>query len=112
MVEEVRGLVCGIGREEWKWRRPAERCGWTVDIWRVVQPSPSLLPSSVEDLVSTRPDWTGLDLTAALISQTSTQRSNADSHSSIRPLDIDTIIRSVKKTGHLVTVEGGFPGQS
>jgi pyruvate dehydrogenase E1 component beta subunit len=29
---------------------------------------------------------------------------------SIRPLDIETIITSVKKTGHLVTVEGGFPG--
>jgi pyruvate dehydrogenase E1 component beta subunit len=29
---------------------------------------------------------------------------------SIRPLDIDTIIKSVKKTNHLVTVEGGFPG--
>lgn len=28
---------------------------------------------------------------------------------SIRPLDIDTIIKSVKKTNHLVTVEGGFP---
>ncbi|RSH93134.1 pyruvate dehydrogenase E1, beta subunit [Saitozyma podzolica] len=28
---------------------------------------------------------------------------------SIRPLDIETIITSVKKTGHLVTVEGGFP---
>jgi hypothetical protein len=36
----------------------------------------------------------------------------ADTSSSIRPLDIDTIIKSVKKTGHLVTVEGGFPGQS
>lgn len=30
---------------------------------------------------------------------------------SIRPLDIDTIAESVKKTGHLVTVEGGFPGE-
>ncbi|KAJ3271669.1 pyruvate dehydrogenase E1, beta subunit [Terramyces sp. JEL0728] len=28
---------------------------------------------------------------------------------SIRPLDIDTIIASVKKTNHLVTVEGGWP---
>lgn len=28
---------------------------------------------------------------------------------SIRPLDIETIITSVKKTNHLVTVEGGFP---
>lgn len=28
---------------------------------------------------------------------------------SIRPLDVDTIINSVKKTNHLVTVEGGFP---
>ncbi|KAJ1918598.1 pyruvate dehydrogenase E1, beta subunit [Mycoemilia scoparia] len=28
---------------------------------------------------------------------------------SIRPLDIDTIIKSVKKTNHLVTVEQGFP---
>ncbi|TYJ52901.1 hypothetical protein B9479_006489 [Cryptococcus floricola] len=28
---------------------------------------------------------------------------------SIRPLDIETIIASVKKTKHLVTVEGGFP---
>jgi pyruvate dehydrogenase E1 component beta subunit len=28
---------------------------------------------------------------------------------SIRPLDIETIIQSVKKTSHLVTVEGGFP---
>ncbi|ADV21535.1 pyruvate dehydrogenase E1 component subunit beta [Cryptococcus gattii Ru294] len=28
---------------------------------------------------------------------------------SIRPLDIETIIESVKKTKHLVTVEGGFP---
>ncbi|KAL7410891.1 thiamine diphosphate-binding protein [Mrakia frigida] len=28
---------------------------------------------------------------------------------SIRPLDIETIIKSVKKTGHLVTCEGGFP---
>lgn len=28
---------------------------------------------------------------------------------SIRPLDIDTIVDSVKKTNHLVTVEGGFP---
>ena len=31
---------------------------------------------------------------------------------SIRPLDIETIAASVKKTGHLVTVEGGFPGES
>lgn len=31
---------------------------------------------------------------------------------SIRPLDIETIIESVKKTKHLVTVEGGFPGKS
>ena len=31
---------------------------------------------------------------------------------SIRPLDIETIMTSVKKTGHLVTVEGGFPGES
>jgi pyruvate dehydrogenase E1 component beta subunit len=30
--------------------------------------------------------------------------------SSIRPLDIDTIVASVKKTNHLITVEGGFPG--
>ncbi|BEJ04360.1 hypothetical protein CcaverHIS641_0201770 [Cutaneotrichosporon cavernicola] len=28
---------------------------------------------------------------------------------SIRPLDIDTIIASIKKTNHLITVEGGFP---
>ncbi len=28
---------------------------------------------------------------------------------SIRPLDLETIIASVKKTGHLVTVEGGWP---
>ncbi|RSH80016.1 pyruvate dehydrogenase E1, beta subunit [Apiotrichum porosum] len=28
---------------------------------------------------------------------------------SIRPLDIDTIAASVKKTNHLITVEGGFP---
>eukprot|EP00794_Sanderia_malayensis_P006184 gene6184-6899_t len=28
---------------------------------------------------------------------------------SIRPLDVDTIINSVKKTNHLVTVEGGYP---
>lgn len=28
---------------------------------------------------------------------------------SIRPLDINTIIESVKKTNRLVTVEGGFP---
>ncbi|KCV73399.1 pyruvate dehydrogenase E1 component subunit beta, mitochondrial [Fonticula alba] len=28
---------------------------------------------------------------------------------SIRPLDIDTIIASVKKTGRLMTVEGGYP---
>ncbi|KAJ3133358.1 pyruvate dehydrogenase E1, beta subunit [Geranomyces variabilis] len=31
---------------------------------------------------------------------------------SIRPLDIDTVIKSVKKTNHLVTVEGGFPQYS
>jgi pyruvate dehydrogenase E1 component beta subunit len=30
---------------------------------------------------------------------------------SIRPLDIETIATSVKKTNHLVTVEGGFPGE-
>ncbi|KAF8745963.1 hypothetical protein AX14_004258 [Amanita brunnescens Koide BX004] len=29
---------------------------------------------------------------------------------SIRPLDIETIIKSVKKTNRLVVVEGGFPG--
>ncbi|GAO52712.1 hypothetical protein G7K_6783-t1 [Saitoella complicata NRRL Y-17804] len=29
---------------------------------------------------------------------------------SIKPLDIDAIIKSVKKTNRLVTVEGGFPG--
>ena len=28
---------------------------------------------------------------------------------SIRPLDIDTIISSVKKTNRIVTVEGGWP---
>lgn len=28
---------------------------------------------------------------------------------SIRPLDMPTILDSVKKTGHLVTVEGGWP---
>jgi pyruvate dehydrogenase E1 component beta subunit len=28
---------------------------------------------------------------------------------SIRPLDIHTIVQSVKKTNHLITVEGGFP---
>ncbi|GMK56338.1 hypothetical protein CspeluHIS016_0301780 [Cutaneotrichosporon spelunceum] len=28
---------------------------------------------------------------------------------SIRPLDIETVIASVKKTNHLITVEGGFP---
>ena len=28
---------------------------------------------------------------------------------SIRPLDIDTIIKSVKKTNRLIIVEGGFP---
>ncbi|KAL1412578.1 pyruvate dehydrogenase E1, beta subunit [Vanrija albida] len=28
---------------------------------------------------------------------------------SIRPLDIDTIVDSVKKTNHLISVEGGFP---
>jgi len=27
----------------------------------------------------------------------------------IRPLDTDTVIESVKKTNHLITVEGGFP---
>ena len=27
----------------------------------------------------------------------------------IRPLDVDTIINSVKKTNRLITVEGGFP---
>lgn len=27
----------------------------------------------------------------------------------IRPMDADTIIESVKKTNHLITVEGGFP---
>lgn len=27
----------------------------------------------------------------------------------IRPLDMDTIVESVKRTGHLVTVEGGWP---
>ena len=27
----------------------------------------------------------------------------------IRPLDVDTIEASVMKTGHLVTVEGGWP---
>lgn len=31
---------------------------------------------------------------------------------SIRPLDINTIIDSVKKTNHLVTVECGFPSYS
>ena len=30
---------------------------------------------------------------------------------SIRPLDVETIVESVKKTNHLVTVEGGFPGK-
>lgn len=30
-------------------------------------------------------------------------------HSSIRPLDINTIVASIKKTNHLITVEGGFP---
>ncbi|OZJ03212.1 Pyruvate dehydrogenase E1 component subunit beta, mitochondrial [Bifiguratus adelaidae] len=29
---------------------------------------------------------------------------------SIRPMDIDTIIKSVKKTNRIVTVEGGWPG--
>lgn len=29
--------------------------------------------------------------------------------SSIRPLDLETIVNSVKKTNHLITVEGGFP---
>lgn len=28
---------------------------------------------------------------------------------SIRPLDIETVIESVRKTNHLVTIEGGFP---
>ncbi|KAJ3290403.1 pyruvate dehydrogenase E1, beta subunit [Borealophlyctis nickersoniae] len=28
---------------------------------------------------------------------------------SIRPLDIDTIVKSVKKTNHIVTIEGGWP---
>jgi len=28
---------------------------------------------------------------------------------SIRPLDVDTIVNSVKKTNHLVTVESGYP---
>lgn len=28
---------------------------------------------------------------------------------SIKPLDVDSIVKSVKKTGHLVTVEAGFP---
>ncbi|PGH02671.1 pyruvate dehydrogenase E1 component subunit beta [Blastomyces parvus] len=28
---------------------------------------------------------------------------------SIKPLDVDTIIKSVKKTGHLMAVESGFP---
>jgi pyruvate dehydrogenase E1 component beta subunit len=28
---------------------------------------------------------------------------------SIRPLDMDTIIKSVKKTNRLVTIEGGWP---
>lgn len=28
---------------------------------------------------------------------------------SIRPLDVETIIESIKKTGRLVVVEGGFP---
>ena len=28
---------------------------------------------------------------------------------SIRPLDIDTVNESVKKTHHMITVEGGFP---
>lgn len=28
---------------------------------------------------------------------------------SIRPLDIDTVTKSVKKTSHMITVEGGFP---
>lgn len=30
---------------------------------------------------------------------------------SIRPLDIETIIASVKKTNHLVTLESGWPGR-
>merc|ERR1712098_620056 len=28
---------------------------------------------------------------------------------SIRPLDMDTVNESVKKTGHVITVEGGWP---
>lgn len=28
---------------------------------------------------------------------------------SVRPLDVETICRSVQKTNHLVTVEGGWP---
>jgi pyruvate dehydrogenase E1 component beta subunit len=28
---------------------------------------------------------------------------------SIRPLDIETIINSIQKTNHLVTIEGGWP---
>lgn len=28
---------------------------------------------------------------------------------SIRPLDIDTIIQSIKKTNRIVTIEGGWP---
>lgn len=28
---------------------------------------------------------------------------------SIRPLDVDAILTSVKKTNHLITVEGGWP---
>lgn len=38
------------------------------------------------------------------------RKTKANSTSSIRPLDIDTIAASVKKTNHLITVEGGFPG--
>lgn len=29
---------------------------------------------------------------------------------SIRPLDLPTIIKSVEKTNHLITLEGGWPG--
>jgi pyruvate/2-oxoglutarate/acetoin dehydrogenase E1 component len=28
---------------------------------------------------------------------------------SIKPLDVETIVKSVKKTGHLMAVESGFP---
>ena len=30
----------------------------------------------------------------------------------IRPLDMDTVVRSVKKTHNLITVEGGWPQSS